>query len=367
MIKDNIPPVDESGSPERELPAIEDASALLARDVETPPLLIEGLLHKGSKLVLGGSSKSMKTWTLLDMAISVATGEEWWGMRTYPVRVLYANFELETWSLKYRLDRILSARGLTLSLDQLDFWNLRGFAADIDNLVPAMIERTHDRNYGMIALDPIYKCLGKRDENKAGDITSLMNQLERLTVETGAALVFGAHFSKGNQSAKESIDRIGGSGVFARDPDSILLLTPHEVENAFTVEATLRNLPRPKPFVVQWECPLMKVTDFDPAALRKPGGRMGRIKPDPLEVLELFPKRAPKNDPRKGVLSNKELTDLFKARNFDPDALVECRNELERRGEIKVITGPRYNEKLAGLPDAADAYERSRERADDRN
>jgi len=39
-----------------------------------------------------------------------------------------------------------------------------------------------------------------------------------------AASVFGAHFSKGNQAGKESIDRISGSGVFARDPDTILVI-----------------------------------------------------------------------------------------------------------------------------------------------
>lgn len=38
----------------------------------------------------------------------------------------------------------------------------------------------------------------------------------RLTVETGAGVAFGSHFSKGNQIQKESIDRISGSGVFAR-------------------------------------------------------------------------------------------------------------------------------------------------------
>jgi len=37
-------------------------------------------------------------------------------------------------------------------------------------------------------------------------------------VKTGAAVGFGAHYSKGNQAGKEAIDRVSGSGVFARDP-----------------------------------------------------------------------------------------------------------------------------------------------------
>src|SRR5205823_13375058 len=79
---------------------------------------------------------------------------------------------------------------------------------------------------------------------------------------------------RGNQTGKESIDRIGGSGVFARDPDSILIMTKHKVENAFTVEATLRNFGPIPPFCVQWEHPLMKAApDLNPDDLKQSGAR----------------------------------------------------------------------------------------------
>jgi len=91
-----------------------------------------------------------------------------------------------------------------------------------------IISRAQNGGYALIILDPVYKCMGHRDENAAGDIGSLLNEVERLAVQTGAAVVFGAHFSKGSQAGKESIDRVSGSGVFARDPDSILTLTRHE-------------------------------------------------------------------------------------------------------------------------------------------
>jgi hypothetical protein len=129
----------------------------------------------------------------------------------------------------------------------------------------------------MIIFDPVYKLMAGKDENKAGDVGTIMAHLERVSVETGAAIVFGAHYSKGNQSAKESIDRIGGSGVFARDPDAILTMTGHEVENAFTVEATLRNYKPIDPFVVGWQYPLFSRDDsgLDPAALKMPPGKKG--------------------------------------------------------------------------------------------
>jgi hypothetical protein len=87
---------------------------------------------------------------------------------------------------------------------------------------------------------------------------------------------------------KESIDRIGGSGVFARDPDSILNFTQHEQPDCFTVEMTLRNHPPQNPFVVKWEFPLFIVDPtLDPAKLKKIGrAREHHAK----EVLELIDK-----------------------------------------------------------------------------
>jgi hypothetical protein len=120
-----------------------------------------------------------------------------------------------------------------------------------------------------------------RDENSSRDMTNLMNFVESLTVETGAAVAFGSHYSKGNQAAKESMDRISGSGVFARDPDSIITMTQHEQNYCFAVEMTLRNFPPHEPFVVRREHPLM-VADgkLDPAKLKKLSGRTPDYKPE---------------------------------------------------------------------------------------
>ena len=107
--------------------------------------------------------------------------------------------------------------------------------------------------YSLINLDPIYKLLGKlREENLAGDIADLLNQIESLAVKTGAAVCYGAHYSKGNQAQKVSIDRVAGSGVYGRDPDSILNFTRHDADDCFTVEVNLRHHPPIDPFVVRW-------------------------------------------------------------------------------------------------------------------
>lgn len=254
------------------LPPIQSVEELLSSPPKKPPEVVESLLHQGSKMVMGGGSKTNKTWVLVDLGISVATGAPWWGFPTKQGRVLYINLELGEAFFAERIKLIADAKKVDPA-KTLDVWNLRGHAADFDELLPKIIERA-GQQYSLIILDPTYKLLGRRDENRAGDIASLLNGFERLAVETGAAVAFGAHFSKGNQAAKESMDRIGGSGVFARDPDTILTMTKHEKDGAFSVEPILRNHPPIRPFVIDWNFPLMKRDDtLDPAKLRqtKPG------------------------------------------------------------------------------------------------
>jgi hypothetical protein len=163
---------------------------------------------------------------------------------------------------------VAAAKGVA-DFSACDLWNLRGFATDFSELIPKILLRIKECRYSLIVLDPIYKGLGKRDENKAGDIASLCNEIEQLAVQSGAAVVFGAHYSKGNQAAKEAIDRIGGSGVFARDPDVILTMTPHEEKDSYVVDLTLRALPQVEPFVVQWRgVQFERNNDADPTRLR---------------------------------------------------------------------------------------------------
>ena len=237
-----------------------------------PPQLVDGVLHQGAKMVLGGPSKARKSWSLIDLMLSVSTGTPWWGFPTRRGRALYLNFELPPFALQYRITRIAAAKEIS-DFTGFDIWNLRGHATDFSALIPKILGRIRDTGYSLILIDPIYKGLGSRNENDAGDIASLLNEVEQLALKSGAAAVFGAHFSKGNQAGKESIDRIGGSGVFARDPDVILTMTPHEEDDAHVIDLTLRALPPVKPFVVRW-CESIFIADrnADPAALKAPQG-----------------------------------------------------------------------------------------------
>lgn len=256
------------------LPQIHDATDFLAQTITEPRELVWGILHQGSKMVLGGGSKTFKTWTLLDLAVSVAAGETWLSFKTSKGKVLFLNFEIQPAFFQQRIQAVAQAKHIALGPHCLEVWNLRGCACSYTEILPLIRRRIKDEGYSLVVLDPVYKLYGETDENSAGQVARLMNALELVTVDTGASIAFGAHYAKGNASGKESIDRISGSGVFARDPDTILNFTRHETDDAFTVEATLRNFKPVSPFVVRWQYPLMRrADDLDPAKLKQAAGR----------------------------------------------------------------------------------------------
>ena len=98
--------------------------------------------------------------------------------------------------------------------------------------------------------------------------------IERLEERTGAAVLYAHHFTKGNAANKKAIDRMSGSGVFARDADTIITLTEHVEDGCYVLETTLRNFPPQPPFVIQWEFPIfVERPDLDPADLKLGNGR----------------------------------------------------------------------------------------------
>lgn len=315
-------------------PVFVSASTLLEDDKPDPPELIHGLLHQGTKMSLAGGSKSYKTWCMLDLACSVASGTAFWGRPVVRGGVVYVNLEIQESFMRHRMEAILKAKCIEAP-ELLHFWNVRGFECNYVQLIPELIQRMKNGNYVLAILDPIYKILGGSDDNSAGVLTLVLNEMDRICVETGAAVVFGAHFSKGNQAGKEVLDRVSGSGVYARDPDSILTITSHIEENAFVVEPILRNFPPVAPFTLQWCHPLMQPSELDPTKLRQRSSRLLKKKPSLMEFVSIVPVG------EKSGIQNAGLKEEFETRGWDTKCIVELRREAEAKDLIDVQHGAR--------------------------
>jgi hypothetical protein len=223
-------------------------------------------------MILGGTSKSNKSWCLLDLALSVASGQPWWGRLRQAAGGLYQFRAASVGAVRNASMRCARPGRIARDMGENPA-SLESARAQCRHhlLRPKLEEQLEKHPFGLIILDPAYKVLGNRDENANGEIASLMNELEAMAQKTGAAVVVAHHFAKGDSTAKNAMDRMSGAGAWARDPDSIMVLTPHEEPDCFTVTSILRNLPQLPEFVLAWDYPLMRLAnDLNPDALRRP-------------------------------------------------------------------------------------------------
>lgn len=221
--------LDENGLP----PILTLTKELLENPPPLAPELIEGVLRQGHKMLISGASKAGKSFLLIQLAIALAKGSEWLGFKCKKSRVLYVNLEIDKASFFNRFAVVLKRLGLKTSKeDYLYTWNLRGKAKPLDKLLPTLIRRVKSHNFDAVIIDPIYKVI-TGDENKATDMARFTNLFDKLCMETGAAAIYAHHHSKGDQGYKKAMDRASGSGVFARDPDSLLDIIELVLEDNF--------------------------------------------------------------------------------------------------------------------------------------
>jgi hypothetical protein len=209
---------------------------------------------------------------LMDLAISVASGTPFLSWPTTVGRVLFVNMEIQEAFLRQRFEAMFAAREMQ-AVDGLDVLTLRGEEMSASDLLTALGNQLRGGGYSLVIIDPIYKLMVGRSEVGGTGVGILCAQIERLVVSTGAAVIYAHHYTKGFQASKRPLDRLGGSGVFGRDADTVLTLTEHQVDDCYTVEAIVRNLPTPQPIVVEWDFPRMLVrSDLEPEALRLSAG-----------------------------------------------------------------------------------------------
>jgi hypothetical protein len=219
--------------------------------IRQPAELIPGLLHLGTKAMLAGASKSSKTQILMNLAASVATGTPFLQWDCRQGKVLYLNYELDAAFFRDRLEQIQQSRG-EMALTNLHVMNLRGTQDSFDGVIQKVLESAHREGYALVIIDPVYKATGSKSDSSGQVVTQLCAKFDKITKACGAAVVFAHHFNKGNAGRQAAIDRMAGSGVWARDLDTIVTLTAHGVlPDHYVVETSARNFQPFPPFVIR--------------------------------------------------------------------------------------------------------------------
>ena len=219
------------------LPEAKFRSDFTSEEEKLSPELIKGLFRANQKMMLSGASKSGKSFMLIELALCLASGRPWLGYPCIECKVLYVNLEIAGSSFLKRVDDVSKAIGLEQNEWNLNLkiLNMRGVHTTLKEMRGALIglclneEAETGRPFSAIILDPIYK-ISDGEENSAKDVGAFCSQLDIICRETNSAVIFSHHHSKGDQGGKSAQDRASGSGVFARDADTMIDMIELEID-----------------------------------------------------------------------------------------------------------------------------------------
>jgi hypothetical protein len=232
---------------------------LRAADIETAQntesWLIERLWTAGAAGFVSGPPKSLKTWTVLEMAVSVTSGTPCFGSfpvpRPGPVLLYAAEDPLP--ALRRRIQSL--ARNHGLAIEQLDIHVITADSLRLDRPVDRdKLTATVDLHHPtLVILDPLVRLHGL-DENQAGPMAQLLGHIRTLQRISGAAFAITHHSRKnGTQSAGQSMR--GSSDLYAF-LDSLVSLQRHH--GRLSLSAEHRSAPRLGPLSLEL------VTDSEP-------------------------------------------------------------------------------------------------------
>jgi hypothetical protein len=215
----------------------------LASDSEEPPKkdasIIENMLRAGEFFLFQAPPKSGKSLALMDMALSICYGEDWFGNATSSNDVLFINFELTKSVFLNRLHLLGNKRGLNASTPKFGFLNLRGTALsplETAQLIAKRIEgakKLENHDYRVVVIDPISAVL---HNPKSMRLTGSPHQILMQMIDTIIALTGCAVVTACNNDEYPYLQSRA---------DSVISLAPVEgALNLFQINGSFREFPK---------------------------------------------------------------------------------------------------------------------------
>lgn len=212
-------------------------------DVDEPPevpFVVADIVPERGRLLLAGTPKqTRKTWTLMHLALCVASGRPFCDFEVIkPGPVVYLSGE-ERFSTVHKRMALL-AKGAGLPRDLLVYTSSPGTPAprlDLAEDIERIRNMVEDLKPVLLVMEP-WARLQRADENDASAVGPILSNLSQLADETGVAIALAHHLAKSGQG----FDSIRGSGDLRSWYDTGILASP-EANGCVRLEFECRNRP----------------------------------------------------------------------------------------------------------------------------
>lgn len=195
----------------------------LSMDVPDVEWIIEGLLPKNYKAILGGTTGSNKSYFAMELSMRVANGSSRFiGYKILKqLRVLFIDLEVGKVELVRRFQRISN----TISFKHHDNINLLSKSGTFTDCYDDILKAGQYFKSDLIVIDNLYSSVGDVDIGKADKIKPVLGRIDELKEKTGASILLIHHFNKLGNEMGLITDRMQGSSSLQNWMEYCILLT----------------------------------------------------------------------------------------------------------------------------------------------
>jgi hypothetical protein len=237
------------------------------------PPVIDGLARLGEIINIIANSKFGKSWLVYAVLLCIIAGRRVFDrFSTLQGRCLLIDNELHPQTLSHRIPQVAAELGINFDEYQhlLDILPLRGNLCSLQDLAAGELAKIEPGTYRLIAFDAKYRFATPGvSENDNSAEALFYNLADQIAAQTGAAILFVHHSSKGSQTDKRVVDVGAGAGSQSRAADAHVILREHEEPGVAVLEAAVRSFAPVEPLALRWQFPLWTPdSTVDPAKLK---------------------------------------------------------------------------------------------------
>ena len=208
-----------------------DGATLMAQPLTAPRFVVDTLLSQGLH-ILAGSPKVGKSWLALWLAVTVARGEDVWGMATRQGTTLYLCLEDSLLRIQNRLLEVTEDAPSNVLFCTESACIGRGLEQQLERFLAEHPDTV------LIIIDTLQMVRGAYEQTYANDYRDL-SALKKLADANGIAILLIHHLRK--ESAEDVFSRISGTTAISGAVDTSLTLVEKERGSG---EATLHCIGR---------------------------------------------------------------------------------------------------------------------------
>lgn len=189
--------------------------------------LVKGFWGRRSHGIVAGMPKTMKSTTVHDLAISVASGKPFLGKFDVeePGPVIIIQNENAEYIMRDRTEKVIHNRNLTGKVNKrterrlhvefppdlpIHFINQQGFSISNEDDMKFLINLIKEVKPVLVVFDPLY-LMFDGDINKADELNPILNKLLWIKNEFKTSVMVVHHYNKGNGTTIKGGQRMAGS------------------------------------------------------------------------------------------------------------------------------------------------------------